>query len=422
MNKNIKPLVSRNDFSDLVKSLGVGKKDVDMDELTEQYVWKTLYDSPVSSSIKMLARTLPANIYPIVSSISEDFAKIEISLIMDKKSKDGDIETVPVDDVYNLAYECLINVNSRQTTFNLFEATGYSYALLGMNIWHTPKAPRGSFREIYWLNPLSITNEKYDKWGFLISFDYLTSEGKTEHYANDYEAGNIEFVYDITFNLGDTRKGFAPVTPIQTIAETYKAAIDYNNKYFVNDATPTLLIKFKQKLTDTMKKIFKLDWLQQFRGKDRSHKFAITDSDMDVEQLGFSNKEMEFSKLIDLASREIMTNWRVNKVIVGQTESINRATLEGADANHARRVIDPMDRRFISMLNEKWLPLFIDKMTIRKNNIRFVYKSPITQDRELNASIANTGTAGKPYMTLNEARELNGLPKLDGDAYDHVPT
>jgi HK97 family phage portal protein len=399
----------------------VSKKNIDVDDLTETYVWKTLYDNPNTQSLKNIAQSLPANIYPIASAIAEDFAKLELNLVKDKKTKGGEVETVPVDSNESLAMECLMKVNNQQTHFNLFEETGYSYALLGASLWYIPKAPRGNFREIYWLNPLNISNEVYDKWGYLVSFNYITAEGKTENYKNDYENGEIEFIYDITFNLADTRKGFSPIQPIQTIAETYKAAIDYNHKYFVNDATPTLLIKMKQKLSDTMKKMFKLDWLEQFRGKDKSHKFAITDSDMEVEPLSFSNKDMEFDKLIERASNEIMTNWRVNKIILGQTENINRATLEGADENHARRVIDPMYRRFVAMLNEKWLPLFIRKDKIVRDNIRFEYVSPITADKEKNSNIANTGTAGKPYMSINEARELNGLPRLD-ETYDYVPT
>ncbi len=392
--------LSKKELNDL-KQFGNGKKSVNIGDLGG--VWKTLGAGDMSSEGELVKNQFGL-VAPTVSSISNDFAKIELSLWQ------GDKEVEQ-----SAALTSLRLVNEGWTTYGLFVGHAQYKELLGEAYWYMPEAGLGKVREIYLLNNLSIGEKTFDDWGRLEKLTYNLGNGKTQTFSGD------EIIIDRTFNPYDHTKGFAKIQGVANAVDASESALEYNRKFFQNNAVPSVLLKFKKKLDKVTRKVVKASWLSQFRGKDKAHKTAIMEGDMEVERLSMNNKDMEFQALLKIADERVLANWSMNKTILGQTENINRATIEGAELNHARHVIEPMYTGFVSFLNEMYLPFFFSQDEIESKDIRFTFKSPVSQDMEMQMNVASQGVAGKPFLTINEAREVMGLPKREGEEYDEIP-
>lgn len=393
-------------FKDIRSIFQGGEKDIQ----NVRGTWVTLGDSEMVTENELIRRQYGL-IYPTISSIAEDFAKIKLKLMI------GDEEAGKLAP----AWLSLQLVNDDWSTYDLYMAYAAYMLLLGEAIWHVPRKGNTKFREIYPLNILNVQDRKYSDTGQLVEFKYKLTETKFITYRNGED---IEFIHDKSLNVYDLRLGYKKIGNVKSVVEASESAIDYNRRFFMNDATPNLVIWFKNKVSEGVKTALKASWLANFRGKDKSHKTAVLGNagEMNIERLAMSNKDMEFSELLKKADERVLANWRMNKVILGQTEGVNRATVEGAEYIHSKRVIDPMYMKFISFLNEKYLPLFYNREEILVKEIRFVYQSPISKDIALLSSVASTGVAGKPFLTINEAREMVGKERIDNPDYDEIPS
>jgi HK97 family phage portal protein len=391
---NIKSL-----FTEKAETKGFNAQDI-------QSAFRPLGDKRKSTTVE-IAKSLPTLTFPIITALASDFSGIKLKLLQGVEDKEKQIK-------YNPALTSLMFPNDQTSRLDLFMQYSMYMDIVGEVFWYVPKAKLGRMRNIYTLNPLALQEIRFDDNGTPISYTFTNDKSQPITYSAD------EVLMDKTVNLGDLRRGFSPVTPIAENIDTQQGAMEYNNKFFANDATPSLLLKVKNTLTEAMRNIIKANWKRNFEGASKAHRFGIIEGDTEVQTLSSSLRDMAFKDIYEVTDGNILSNWRVSKTIIGQSADVNRASIEGAEYNYAKRVQTPKMEKFIAFLNHKYLPLFFDKTDIVVNDIRFEYENPVTQDKETTARIAQIGTGNKQFMSINEARDMLGLEKLEGEEYDEI--
>jgi HK97 family phage portal protein len=362
-----------------------------------------------NSTVHEFAREMPSIAYPAINAIASDFASTSLKLF------NGEEE------VHSHPSLTSIKFPSQKVSYRQLLKTTIMYLLVtGESFWYIPKqSVFGRVKNIYVLNQLLLAEIKYNDAGNPTAFVF--SSGNAKKPKIEYSADEILFYHNTW--LADLTRGFSPYRPIREYIDASEGAIEYNNRFFQNDATPSGIIKLKSGTSSVaQRQNIKAEWLRSFRSANNAHKIGIMDGDMDFMALGSSMKDMAFRDLMDIAERRILSQYGLSKTIIGQTEDVNRATIEGAEYNYTKRVIKPLLDDFTSFLDTQFLPLFEDYATIQLGDWHFGYENPVQDDMMLNSQIAQVGyTSG--IMTLNEARERLGLdPVANGDELKREPT
>jgi HK97 family phage portal protein len=373
--------------------------------------WKPLGARNVSTT-EDFARELPSLSYPAIEAISNDFATITLKLLKTTGKKDEEVALHP-------ALTTLARPNAETSSYDLLKQYAMYLLVTGEVYWHVMPGKLRT-KEIYTLSPLDLVRINYDTKGMPISYEFRIKKGEGMMEVRTFPAEEI--LAERNVNLVDLKRGFQPFKPVQESIDASEGAIAYNNKYFSNDATPGGILQVKSSLTPTQTDQIRSDWLSKFRGANKSFGFAVVNGEMHFETVGGSLKDMAFKDLMEVAEKRILANWRIPKTILGQSEDVNRATIEGAEYNYSKRVIKPMFDKFVSFLNMKFLPLFEQQINIEAYKWRFEYENPVMADVVALSEVATKGMAGKPFMSVNEARALVGLEPLQGEEYNQLPT
>lgn len=372
-----------------------------------QSQWRGLGSGP-NSTVSDIAKTLPGMTYPVLTTLADDLAGIKLYIEM----KDGG-ETIK-----RTAHPLLQSIrfpNKGTSSNKLLKLWLLSRAVYGEAFWLVYPYKLNVYRIIP-VDPRSVQQIEFDEEGTPTSFTCFLRSGGTRKFSSD------DIIYFSTPSLADFRRGFAPASVVTAKVDSLAGAERYNNRFFANDATPSLIYKAKNAALSFAQKMgIKADWIAQFRGADNAHKMAVIDGDVEVQTIGTLPKDLAFKEIYTVTEDGIRANWRVNKTLLGLTEGINRATLEGAEVNHAKHVLTPLFEEFVSELELKFLTKFYteSEIIIKEINIRFV--SPVTDDIYTKAQIAQIGVGAAPFMSINEGRSMVNLPSEEGEEYDKVP-
>lgn len=368
-------------------------------------LWKPLGGAK-NKKVDEYLRDFSGYLYPVIMAIVDEFGTLKVRLV-DKDEKE--VEMHP-------ALTSLFEVNKGDTYSELLEQWVMFMSTVGEAYWYLPKARVSDYREIHTLHPLAITDIKFDKWGHPESYEYKLANDKTEKFKAD------EVIFSKMPNPLDLSRGKAPVSSASLPLDTNTYAMEYNRNFFYNNATPDTVLQLKSgKLSSERKTRLLADWLSRFQGINKAHKPAILEGDLDVKTLSSTLKDMAFKDMHDITKKQVLSNWRVPKTIIGEGEDVNRATADTQDYVFTKRVIVPMARRFVGFLTEKYLPMFEGKEAVARKGLHFIFDNPVEDDITNDLQLAQAGVGSRQFMSINEARVQLGLEPVEGEAYDKVP-
>lgn len=169
------------------------------------------------------------------------------------------------------------------------------------------------------------------------------------------------------------------------------------NQYFYNGAIPPYIISAdvtKEQMTEMSNK-----WLSNNQGWFNRNKPYFTNStNMTVQKLTDSFKEMDLVRLVNLDSEVIRKSFGIPPEILGGVDNSNRATIQGAREIYAQEVLMPRLRKLQDVLNTNLINEFGDYI--------LEYKTPVPSDKEL---LLNTMKTFPDAFTEEEIRALAGL-------------
>jgi len=344
-------------------------------------------------------------VYACVKARSEGFKHIKLHLY-DRNQKE--ILKNPMLDLLNW-------VNPSMTRTQLFEATQAFLDLEGNAFWflaRTGKDGKGDIKEIYIMRPdrvqiIPSESEPLKVAGYV----YILPDGKKVPFNPS------EVLHFKNFNpMAEhpyPHRGMGIVEAASWAVDTENAAQEWNYSFFQNSARPDGVLYQDGVSTMSDDDFFRLkaQWEQAHQGQTNAHKIAILSGGMKWQEIGRTQKEMDFVLQRQWDRDQIMAMFQVPKTALGIVEDVNRANAEATNFVFADRTIKPLMLSFVDHLNEYLIPEYGD--------YTLGCESPVPEDQVADLNMYDK--AVDRWMTRNEIRQKLGLDPIDGGDWLMAP-
>jgi len=328
------------------------------------------------------------------TAIADDVASIQLHLY---RQKGDDIEEVTEHPVLDL----LFKINSFTSKFDHFWLTQTYLELTGEAPWFIDKKGK-EIKNIFLLRPDKI-KPIAGKSRMIEGYEYEIGLGETVKLDND------EVIFLKNPNPAKPFRGIGTLQMAAKIVDIDNFSEDWNKQFYQNSARPDAILTVDtDKLNDEQKDKLKKSLKESYEGTRNAHKTMVLFGNMTFEKSSFSAKDMDFLEQQRFSRDKILGIFRVPKAIVAQTEGVNFASAKAAQYIFAKWTIKPKMERLIQQLNEFLLPLFSDT-----ENMFLDYDSPVPEDDELKLKKYESGLRNN-YLTINEVRNEEGLPEVEG--------
>ncbi len=214
--------------------------------------------------------------------------------------------------------------------------------------------------------------------------------------------------------------GHGIISDILDTAKAETAVRLFQSRFFENDATPRAVLRWPPGALMTQDEMdrLRLAWEAKYATPANAGRIGILPDGGEVQLLGSSGKELDFSKSKDEIANAIRQAFRVPKIIFGDTERVN---LNNADTSYTVFLRDVVDHALAKHAQAftRGLASEFDAPERSSDTGRFVPRGEIVIEHEsvlpesediFMARIAEL----KQSMTIDEQRALIGLGPLAG--------
>ena len=302
--------------------------------------------------------------------------------------------------------DLLARPNKFMTGFELFKGISIDLDLLGNSYILKAKSKGGKTLELWPLRPDWVKILPNDE-EVIGGYEYRVPGGTAQEYKFD------EVIHIKEANPKSAFYGVPTVKPALEVIKSLVYAIRWNMNFFYNSARPDFIIftKFKMKKDD--KDELKRMWQSEFGGLEKSHRFGILHGeDTKMEKLTQTIRDMEFGKLTETATNQILAAFGVPKSIIGMM-GMNRAEAEAQIYTFLSETVEPRYQMINEKLNEFLVSEFGD-------NLYLDYVDPTPENREAITKEYEMALKNN-WMVINEVRDKEGLPPLDGGWDFYLP-
>jgi HK97 family phage portal protein len=335
-------------------------------------------------------------LFAVTAKIAEGVADAEWHLY--SKASNGDLTELP-----NHPAKALLDfVNPFQTFQEFIELHQIYMELAGECFWVINKNKGGLPGELWIVPPdkMSVVPSKQD---FIEGYVYQIG---TEKIPLDKEL----VIHHKLPNPTNPYRGLGATQALAIDLDSEMYAAKWNRNFFYNSARPDGVITFEGTLGEEQFDRLKKQWTERHGGTGNAHKMALLEGGGKYQQISQSAKDMDFRALRLLGRDNILGIKGMPLSVMGITENVNRANAEAGDYTFARWVITPRLKRLQGKLNEQYLPMFPNSQ-----NLILMPEDVVPQSKEENRMLAESGIKSG-YMTINEARQIQGLEPLpEGD-------
>lgn len=338
--------------------------------------WQELYNrNPRMNPVQKIAETLSCT--PI------QFEK-----------KDGEI-------VENEVTDFLLNPNSQFSSSTLFFLTQAWLDVVGECGWLIEKTGRGKPAEAWPIPPHWIYSTPTELKPY---FEIYLSEDVSIL----YQIAPEDFIYFHSPRLiNPYGRGIGNVQQIGDEIETDEFMAKYSKRFFYNDATPPILI-MADGANDTQRERLRQEWKAKHQGGIDAYEPAFFSSNLKVEVLRQSMKELDFIESRKYMRDSAMEHFGIPKEIFGIVENSNRATIDAAELIYVKYVLNPRFKKIMDTLNRDLVPTF----GITDGKLQF--ENILPEDKEFRLKQANDGF-DKGSITADEWRIENGFEAFAGN-------
>lgn len=336
-------------------------------------------------------------VYACAGVIADEIAGIKIRLYSKKGQDVKEIESHP-------ALELLHKANDFTTKFDLFWMTAQYLELTGEAPWFLALNGSGIPDQILLLRPDSIDIKPGTGGKIIDHYEYTLSGKKVR-----LEPEEVVFL-----RYPDPDRQFRGKGPLQAAARAVdleEYSEEYNRRFFWNSARPDGVLSTENKLGKEQLETLERKFNQKYKGSENAHKTVILEKGLKWQNMGLSQKDMDFIEQARFSRDKILGIFRVPRTVLGITDDVNRANAEATDYVFASRTIRPKMERIIQQLNEFLLPKF--KGT---ESMFFDFDNPVPEDKVFSLEMQKAAlTLG--WLTINEVREMDGYDPVgdDGD-------
>jgi len=374
-----------------------------VDKMGFQRKASSIYQVPITPSASVIGQPTQQNyttylqqyadapwVYACIYRIATKGLEPNLKLYK-KKIKNGIIEYVEI--TVHPIIDLLRKANPYKTGKDLQESTIAYEELTGNAYWLLDTFKGGKPTELFTLRPDRITVIP-SKTDYIKHYDYDLGRGESIHIPKEFI---IHFNYN---NPTDDFYGLSPLSAARVAVDTQGLGDEYNKRFFINSAMPEGALVSKDLMVPAQVKQANHAWKQMHGGVGNAHRIAILSGGMEWQQIGMSQKDMEFIESKKLTREDILGVFGVPPAMVGVFEYANYANAQEQREIFWRDTMIPKLTKYAAIINE-----FLVKPWDEALEIRFDFSTveALKENEKLKAETDEILTRSG-IKTINEAR------------------
>lgn len=344
-----------------------------------------------------------ANLRTVVSFLSEQIAQLPIKSY--RRTSDNDRQR----DTECVSALLLKQPNTYQTKYEFIEMTMSEFLLYGETVWYL--SPDKDTISGWSLDVLPESWLFERKGGTIFNADayvYRTQDGKQievpsknmviiKNYSPNKPALSLSPVYSLRDTLFE-----------QMQASTYRRQVWQNGGRMSAYITrPKDVEAWTQEAADRFKTDIRDNWTSKGA---KAGGLPVLEDGMEIKTVGFSAREQEWSKAIELSREEVCGVYHISPSVVW---NINGQTYASAKDN-ARALYSDCLMLYLTRLQERINGFLLPKLAEESDiYVEFDIQAKLQGSFEEQATYLTSAT-GAPWLTRNEARARMNLPAVDG--------
>ncbi len=353
--------------------------------------------------------TARVNQIPVTSKTYDSYLR-NTSLKYYIKKKDVDIEEIESHPFLDLMKQ----VNDQRNEFDLKNETELFLELTGNSYWYlVPSNMRGENGRYIpagiWVLPANRVKIVPSSKTFIDHFEMRQSG-----FGNPIRYEPEEIVHFRFPNPNDILYGMGPLQGAANAVDVNQYIKDYEIGLFKNQARPDFVFKMEKdmRIKEPERDRFTKMWQDTYGGTKSSGKVGVLPGGMDLQQIGWSPKDLSFLIGRGMTMNEIATIFGVPMTKM-TTEHVNRANMETGEVMYQTDTISPRLRLQEQKITEKVLPIYDSSLfTVFEENI------PLDREFRVTERESNLKTG---YSSINEERKIDGNEPVDWGEWPILP-
>jgi HK97 family phage portal protein len=294
------------------------------------------------------------------------------------------------------------------TRFGLFEVSQLYLELTGESYWIVDRDPRTSIPLGLWPVRPDRMDPVPDPDTFLKGWQYTSPDGRERIPLEVDEVIQVKFP-----NPMDPYRGLGPAQAVLVDIEASRYSAEWNRNYFLNSAEPGGVIQVDHTMDDDEWNDLTNRWREAHRGVSRAHRVAVLEAGQTWVPNAHTMRDMDFGNLRNVSRDLIREAWGIHKIMLGNSDDVNRANAQTGEEVFANWSIVPRLDRWRDALNYQFLPLFGST----GENVEWDYVYPLPANREQdNAELEAKSQAAATLVGAGfdpaDVCEVVGLPEM----------
>ena len=288
-------------------------------------------------------------------------------------------------------------VNENIDGFTLLELTDLYQEVVGNAYWYIQMEKVFGIPIAIWILEAQFVTIMRKKSNVITGYEYGTGMKR--------EKIKPEFMVPFAFpNLRDPNGyGWSPARAAWESINIVDKSNAYIQAVMDNRGRPDIVMQPKEPIGEEEAIRFEKRYQKKFR-QGGAGGVLILEEDMTVSPLNFTAKDVEMLSYHGASKVGIANNFGVPMSKL-ETKNVNRANAEAGDYQHARNAILPRCRRHEQRLNQRYAPMFDDRLF-------FAFDNPVPEDTKTLIQMWRTD-AGTGDTTINERRADRGLDPVE---------
>ncbi len=344
----------------------------------------------------------------VISFMGDNVAQVGLQLF----NRESDTNRVRVtDDPLN---DLLNRPNPDMTQFELLRSLVCDIALYDVAYWIVVQADSPSGWMIRPIPPSWVTMKKQ---GDVFSPQVFTVDPEQGH-AVDIKAEDMIVFHG--WNPCDPASGVSPIRALKDVVAEQIQAWSYRTQMWKRGGRIGMYLsrpKDAPNWDDKARERFQRDWKEYQDNGGKAGSSPLLEDGMTMNRVGFSAREDEFLEVTKLSLQTVAQVYHVNPVMVGILDNANFSNTKEFRKMLYSETLGPLMQMVQDRLNTFLVPR-VSKAS--SPYLEFNIQSKLAGDFEEQASVLST-SIGAPWMTVNEGRERQNLPELEGGDRLRVP-
>ena len=211
--------------------------------------------------------------------------------------------------------------------------------------------------------------------------------------------------------LGDELEGHSIVAKAKDSFGLGMGAAKYGSKFFRNNATPAVVIKYPRKLSDTALSHLRTSWTDMHSGINNAGKPALAEEGTDIQAIGISNSDAQFLETRQFEIKEVANWFGLPAHKLGDNAKVSYNSLEQENQAYLNDCLDPILVMLEMEMREKLMTA--TEKSKNKLTIEFNRNALVRVDiKSRYASYAIGLTNG--ILSPNECRGFENLNEYEG--------